>query len=306
MIVTHSALECFKSCRCKYKLRYMQCIVPRKQSDALTFGSATHEILEHYFTMLKSRVTDENRNDFDPFEYESFIDSISLLIHDIDSLNDIDKAKLRGLAIGYVNKWLKHDWEEYEVIDIEKEFNIDISQNIKFAGKIDGILKRISDGAYYILEHKTASAVDSSYVDQKAIDSQTLTYAIAIRDALGINVSGAIHDILIKQKIRIKNGESESAFRDRLVSSVTDDNFERIIIDFSPGRIEEFENELKISCEDLYGCRSYYKCTGSCIGRYGACEYLPLCTGSDVQTLAELYEEKRAHCEISESTLTEE
>ena len=70
--------------------------------------------------------------------------------------------------------------------------------------------------------------------------------------------------------------------------------------------LSEFKDELYESCKDLASCNSFYKCTGSCIGRYGACEYLPLCSGSDLQTLAEMYEEKRAHSELSETTVTED
>ena len=305
MIITHSSLECFKACRRKYKLRYIQCLVPKQTSDALAFGSAMHEVLEQYFIMLRARSEGEDSK-YSPEEEEPFEAFLTSVVNDISEISDTDRAKLLGLTIGYIHSWLSTDWDDYEVIDVEKEFTYSITPYIKFSGKIDGILKRKSDGKYFILEHKTASNVDSSYVDQKKIDAQTMTYALAVQDMLDVEVSGAIHDILIKQKIRLKSGETEAQFKERLISCVTQDNFLRIPIEFTQDELSEFKDELYESCKDLASCNSFYKCTGSCIGRYGACEYLPLCSGSDLQTLAEMYEEKRAHSELSETTVTED
>jgi hypothetical protein len=184
-----------------------------------------------------------------------------------------------------------------------------------FAGSIGagmGSVFNPSGRKYYILEHKTASTVDENYIAQKDIDSQTMSYAISIENELGIKISGVIHDLITKQKIRLKKGESEDDFCQRLINDVTEENFTRVMIEFEEGQLDEFKQELIQACDDLNQCHHFYKCTGSCIGRYGACEYLPLCRKGGLQklggifgSLRELFETASAHEEISEETLSD-
>lgn len=302
MIITHSSLECFKSCRQKYKLRYIDGIVPKEKSEALEFGSATHLLLEQYFNGLKA----VQMFDSDKYEKTLLKDELGRLVNSVN-LSKVEKAKLLGLILGYIDTWYEGDFEnkEFEVVDVEKEFNKKSeAKNFCFAGKIDAIVKSNSDGRYFIVEHKTSSLVDDAYIAQKDIDSQTLTYAACIEDLFGINVSGVIHDILTKQKIRQKKGESEEEFCARLISDVTPDNFRRFVVEINRDKLNGFKEELEQSCNDLLNCACFYKCTGSCIGRYGTCDYLDLCrAGGLVEAIKEKYETRRPFEEISERTI---
>lgn len=305
MIITHSSLECFKQCRQKYFHRYMAGIYPVQKSNALEFGSQMHLILQHLFECIEAQQI-KGDSEYEP--KESVIDRLCQMI-DIAEMEATDRAKLKGLIIGYVNKYYDSDCLEYEVVDVEHEFSFRMTnyQNPytpTFVGKVDGIVKRKSDGKYFILEHKTAAVVDDDYIAQKQIDSQTMTYACFIRETMGIKVSGAIHDIITKQKIRLKKGETEEQFCQRLIDDVTDDNFNRIIVEFDESEMIGFVSELDNAIEDVVFCDKYYKCTGQCIGRYGACEYLPLCRNKcDLSGLEELYEVRKPHEEISHETL---
>lgn len=302
MIITYSSLECFKQCRQKYFHRYMAGICPVIKSNALEFGSQMHLILQHLFESIEAQQLNGGA-EYEP--KESVIDRLCQMV-DIADMETIDRAKLKGLIIGYVNKWYESDCKEYEIIDVEREFSYEIDRfyHHRFVGKVDGIVKRKSDGKYFILEHKTAAIVDEDYVAQKQIDSQTMTYACFIQETMGIKLSGAIHDILTKQKIRLKKSETEEEFCQRLIDDVTDDNFTRIVIEFDEQELAGFVIELEGAINDLCHCDSYYKCTGQCIGRYGACEYLPLCRNKcDLSGLEELYDVRKPHEEISNETL---
>lgn len=295
MLITYSSLQCFQSCHQKYKLRYMDCIVPKEKSNALEFGSAMHIALEQYFKHVRTS--------------QAFLDLTGVCDFRFDCnkilTNKVEASKLAGLLAGYIRKWYSDDYSNHDIIEIEKEFKVRIVGN-DFVGKIDGLLRNKETGKYYILEHKTASVVDEAYVAQKDIDSQTLNYANAIQMDMGIEVSGAIHDIITKQKIRQKKGESEEDFCRRLEEDVTDDNFERIVVEFSPGQLEESLAELQSQMQELQECRRFHKCTGACLGRFGACEYLPICrSGGLIDSIKDKYETTRAHEEISESTLSE-
>lgn len=305
MIVTHSSMECFCNCRRKYQLRYLDCIVPKVKSQALEFGSAMHAVLERYFKAIKAEQQFEGESTIDK---ESMKEDLQVRVEGQD-LNIVDTAKLLGLTLGYVNRWFETDVKEFEVVDVEREFRFDdFVDGVSLSGKVDGLVKRKDDGRYYILEHKTASVVDDSYVMQKDIDAQTMMYAICLQEILGINVSGVIHDILTKQKIRLKKGETEDDFCVRLIDDVCEDNFNRITIDFRDGTLEDFQKELEAKCEEISRCKTFYRCTGNCIGRYGACEYLTLCasraTGSTTP-IEDNYETRRAHEELSAETVDE-
>lgn len=302
MIITHSSLECFKQCRQKYFHRYMSGIYPVQKSNALEFGSQMHLILQHLFECIEDQQT-QNVTEYEP--KESVIDRLCQMV-EIADMESIDRAKLKGLIIGYVNKWYESDCQEYEVVDVEREFSCEVDRfyHHRFVGKADGIVKRKSDGKYFILEHKTAAIVDDDYIAQKQIDSQTMTYAFFLSKSMEIEISGAIHDILTKQKIRLKKGETEEDFCQRLIDDVTDDNFTRIVIEFNKQELAAFVIGLEGATNDLCNCDSYYKCTGQCIGRYGACEYLPLCRNKcDLCGLEKLYDVRKPHEEISDTTL---
>ena len=306
-VLTHTSLETFKTCRCKYKYRYIDKICPIERKAALEFGTQMHLVLQHLFEMIEAQQT------FDGTEYDSKESVTSQLCQmiDIANMEAVDRARLKGLIIGYVNKWYESDCREYEIVDVEHEFSFKMTnyQNPytpTFVGKVDGIVKRKSDGKYYILEHKTAAVVDEDYIAQKQIDSQTMTYACFIQRTMGIKVSGAIHDIITKQKIRLKKGENEEQFCQRLIDDVTDNNFNRIIVEFDESEMIGFFSELDNAIEDVVFCDKYYKCTGQCIGRFGACEYLPLCRAhGNMQGLEDVYEIRKPFEEISKETLKE-
>lgn len=104
MIITHSSLECFKSCRHKYKLRYLDGIVPKKKSDALLFGSAMHAVLEQYFKRIDAMQTFGNNNEPKDEVCESVCNTIESI-----GIEKIEAAKLKGLMLGYVSKWYDSD-----------------------------------------------------------------------------------------------------------------------------------------------------------------------------------------------------
>lgn len=303
-VLTHTSLETFKTCRCKYKYRYIDRICPIERKAALEFGSQMHLILQHLFEMIEAQQTFKG----DGYDSKESVTSQLCQMIDIANMEAVDRAKLKGLIIGYIQKWYDSDCYDYDVIDVEREFYIKSDNCIctDFSGKVDGILKRKSDGKYFILEHKTASAINDDFMMQKDIDSQTMTYAVAIQKAMDIEISGAIHDILKKQQIRLKKGETEEDFCQRLIDSVDDTNFTRIIVDFNEGELSAFKDELIGAINDVASCKNFYKCTGQCLGKFGACEYLPLCRAhGNLMDLGDMYEIRKPFEELNNEVLEE-
>lgn len=299
MIITYSSLNCFQQCHQKYKIRYLDGIVPIRKSNALEFGSAMHLALEAYWNYVKATQLFE-ADDSNPAPCDFQFDANTILTDKVDAF------KLAGLLRGYVDKYYKEDVSTWEVVAVEREFKVRVCGS-DIVGKADGLVRNRQTGKYYILEHKTSSVVDESYIEQKSIDSQTMLYAACLQDAMGITISGAIHDVLTKQKIRLKKGESENDFCQRLLEDVSDENFNRILVEFGDGELEDFKRDYYAQIDELVDCKRFYKCTGSCLGRFGACEYLPICRSKCAPEDADpnLYEKKKPFEEISDATLTD-
>jgi len=83
----------------------------------------------------------------------------------------------------------------------------------KLAGKVDGIVQ-IGE-SYYLLEHKTASNIDASYIERLWTDFQITMYAWYVKNTLGIPVIGIIYNILGKAKIQQSKGETEAEYEAR-------------------------------------------------------------------------------------------
>ena len=58
---------------------------------------------------------------------------------------------------------------------------------------MDGIVRQ--DGQYFLLEHKTASQIDASYLERLWTDFQIILYAWYLEQTLGITVSGIIYNV---------------------------------------------------------------------------------------------------------------
>ena len=125
------------------------------------------------------------------------------------------KAMMRGYMRTYGPA------EDFEVVDLEKVFNGKIfnpetgasSRSFDLAGKVDGIVK--IDGEYWLLEHKTASVIDSGYLERLWMDTQIILYSHYIEKTMGIKITGVLYNILAKARLKQSTGETEEEFQAR-------------------------------------------------------------------------------------------
>ena len=207
-ILTFSALNTFRNCPRKYKHRYLDNLRPRERADALSFGSVIHSAIELWYRS----VADANR--------------LSTVLDFIDQQfplragDDAQKAMwhlARAMFTGYASCY---PTEDFEIVEVEKLFTGEIrnpetnrpSQTFVMAGKVDGIVRR-PDGMY-LLEHKTASSIDASYLDKLWTDTQIALYSFQLRQ-LGYPIVGVIYNVLLKSRLKQKAGESEAEFESR-------------------------------------------------------------------------------------------
>jgi RecB family exonuclease len=316
-LLTYSALNTFRNCPRKYKNRYLDNLRPRERAEALSFGSVIHTAIELWYRSheAESRLRDVLTYVDDTFE-NRVVDSNQMVQWHLAT------AMIRGYAERYAT-------EEFEVVEVEKEFVGEIrnpdtgrqSQTFRIAGKVDGIV-RCHDGLY-LLEHKTASTVDASYLDKLWTDTQIALYCYYLRE-LGYPIVGVIYNVLLKSRLKQGKGETQEEYEVRHAELAaknksgkstakrqmpeTDDEFQsrltawysrpeafhREFIYLSEDRLAMLQDEVWEITQQYLDARRRGKWllnTSNCFSYQRPCEYLAYCqSGFNPNVADNLYE----------------
>ncbi len=316
-LLTYSALSTFRNCPRKYKNRYLDNLRPRERAEALSFGSVIHTAIELWYRSsdAESRLRDVLAYIDDAFE-NRVVDSNQMIQW------HLAKAMFRGYAKRYAT-------EEFEIVEVEKEFVGEIrnpdtgrqSQTFRIAGKVDGIV-RCHDGLY-LLEHKTASTVDASYLDKLWTDTQIALYCYYLRE-LGYPIVGVIYNVLLKSRLKQGKGETQEEYEVRHAELAaknksgkstakrqmpeTDDEFQarltewysrpeafhREFIYLSEDRLAMLQDEVWEITQQYLDARRRGKWllnTSNCFSYQRPCEYLAYCqSGFNPNVADNLYE----------------
>jgi RecB family exonuclease len=316
-LLTYSALNTFRNCPRKYKNRYIDNLRPRERAEALSFGSVIHAAIELWYRSpdTESRLPDVLAYIDDAFE-NRVVDSNQMVQWHLAT------AMIRGYAERYAT-------EEFEIVEVEKEFVGEIrnpdtgrqSQTFRIAGKVDGIV-RCHDGLY-LLEHKTASTVDASYLDKLWTDTQIALYCYYLRE-LGYPIVGVIYNVLLKSRLKQGKGETQEEYEVRHAELAaknksgkstakrqmpeTDDEFQarltewysrpeafhREFIYLSEDRLAMLQDEVWEITQQYLDARRRGKWllnTSNCFAYQRPCEYLAYCqSGFNPNVADNLYE----------------
>jgi RecB family exonuclease len=316
-LLTYSALNTFRNCPRKYKNRYIDNLRPRERAEALSFGSVIHAAIELWYRSpdTESRLPDVLAYIDDAFE-NRVVDSNQMVQWHLAT------AMIRGYAERYAT-------EEFEIVEVEKEFVGEIrnpdtgrqSQTFRIAGKVDGIV-RCHDGLY-LLEHKTASTVDASYLDKLWTDTQIALYCYYLRE-LGYPIVGVIYNVLLKSRLKQGKGETQEEYEVRHAELAaknksgkstakrqmpeTDDEFQarltewysrpeafhREFIYLSEDRLAMLQDEVWEITQQYLDARRRGKWllnTSNCFSYQRPCEYLAYCqSGFNPNVADNLYE----------------
>lgn len=311
-ILTHSAMMMFMSCRTKYAARYLHHLVPMNRPRALSLGSAVHAGLEVWFKSHNAQFAVDTA--------ASYAD-----------LGPEDSVKAAEMVRMYTEEY---EDDDFVVIDVERSFQVPLrhpetkrrSTMWDLAGKVDGLVEK--NGKLYILEHKTTTAMTDDYWARVDIDSQIMTYAIALSQELKRPIYGAIYDVLRKPLLKMKQGETDEEFEARKAASKTGrvqrkeaesalDFAARVRANLEP--TDFVRKTVVFNGSDLYdhwtrlwelgkdmaavergkGC--VYQNTSACLG-FSTCPYLKLCRcNGDVSKCAEDYETLEPNAELKET-----
>lgn len=130
-------------------------------------------------------------------------------------------AEQTALIEGLIRAWnrvrLPHYLEHYDVVEVEKEEFIMLSDaigetvpSIGLMARSDAIIRRKSDAKLFICNWKTVGVPDYRWYQQWETDSQLLTETLAVEERLGERLGGVIVEGLIKgRRNPVKNKETK-------------------------------------------------------------------------------------------------
>lgn len=232
LIVTTSSRSAFRRCPQKWWWSYVDGYRRRGENpDALWFGIGIHEALAEWYQpgfkrgtppaqtfaewhgeeerWISAAYADRDRGELDPAKFENALElGVSMLE-------------------GYVEEYGKdRDWD---VIAVERPFRMRVIRNgvaiAYFMSTWDGVYRWTQDGRIYLMEHKSATAVQTAYLeldDQAGIYWAFATAVLRADGTLGPNeeIAGITYNFLRKSKgdDRPQNEEGESLNKNGTVS----------------------------------------------------------------------------------------
>lgn len=202
-LITTSRMKAFNACLRLHHYRYVLGYAPVTDSVALEFGTIFHAGLEAWWLTFA-----EGRSLTALAEAQAAIVTAGKKAATFD---EVAAAKADLLMLGYHARWADR-MSEFDVIGVERSFSAPLptpanarrARGLKVAGKLDVLVRRISDGTIWIVEHKTSNAdlsPGSTYWQRLRMDTQVSVYfeGAAI---LGSPPTGCLYDVISKPQQR--------------------------------------------------------------------------------------------------------
>lgn len=235
--------------------KYMLRRVPARDAQPLSFGRALHSCLESWWL--------GNIPNFDFLELEPE-----------------DQSKIMALMSNYAPPR-----SDYEVLGVEVDFVAPIPKpsggrkfyKYELTGKIDLILRK--NNQIWICDHKTTSSEITGFGPfwrALQIDGQMGIYAM-VKDAHGF-----IYDVIRKPTIKMcgKDDNDPDKYQKRVEEWIKTDPYSVYQWREFVKNDNECINDLWATVERIRFGR-FERNPGSCVNRYGTCEYLDVCCGRD-------------------------
>ena len=255
--------------------------------------------------------------------------SISKAIVEAKSgFSNIDNATIVAAMLTGWHKNTKEFYRDYEVIEVEMEFEYRYAFGVKdyfIAGVIDALV-RDKQGRVFILENKPTSDTLERFTDRLWAARQGLLYHWALRQ-LGYQVDGVIYDVIKKPTmkrrlatpvdkrkykkpnkdgvIQIYAGQREEdetadAYYDRLLEFYGEnkgDLFAQEVMTHTPAQMEAMDDDFKGILNEYLGHvnrKEWPRSLGACHAWNRTCEFQPYCgAGNNEVILQTLFKERK-------------
>lgn len=248
MRASNSKIQCFKSCRRKYWLRYVEGLEYKKTIEVLERGKSYHAKIEELYKEGFFTPDDNIKTNAMAMAYQKYI---------------YPQFPVQSVEEWFTNPFIDHCGFEHELI-----------------GRVDG---KTPDGQ--IVEHKTTSGkIDESYYFNLQFDEQVLMYMVA--GGTNEMYYTVCQTPTIRQKKDESEEEFQQRCVD-WYDDDTDSKIRVVKITRSEKEIEEFKIYLSRilsamdCCDEAKNVYAYYRNPGNCMRFNRMCEYAPICLNYD-------------------------
>lgn len=290
LTLSHTAIQEYLNCRRMYMLSYVKNIRRRTASVALITGRAIHAWREAYAQGLSPEACDNAAA-------KEFNEVDKALLSKDDQVK-IDTEKHRAIAIvaAYREAWDKHDKVQYQKFITETRGEEPLIERVNYKGYLD-CLAQDAAGDWWVLDTKTASkgTVNAAYFERLSFDWQLMGYLWLARKKLGVHPRGIIYDVIIKTQHYRRKTETHAQFVNRLKKLYIDEwktqgLFERHEIEVPIKNVDRWFKQVSViaaEMRDMHESKTkmWPMNTGQCLGKYGACKFLPICASGKVDKL---------------------
>ncbi len=203
MIYSHSRLSTFEQCPFKFKLRYIDEIVPEiEQTIESHLGKSVHETLEWLYKKVikekKVATITELIDQYTEAWSNSFTPEIKIVRRNLTAKDYFSK----GVKF-LIDYYIKHKPFEDGTIELEKRIlvKLDKEEKYKIQGFVDRIVKNPRTGEYEIHDYKTANTLPTK--EKIDCDRQLALYSIGIKETFNTtkNVNLVWHYLAHNTKI---------------------------------------------------------------------------------------------------------
>ncbi len=166
----------YSSCPRKFYYEHVQNLRPSYGSTALRYGLTWHTILEEYYSVVKEK------------GWSARAEAITAGILAGKKAWESESAKFNFYSdyrtlenclsafMSYIDNY-KDDIDFMKILDVETKFEIPLSDDIQFVGKIDGTVEL--NGAVWLVEHKTTGMPIDKQLKTLLRDPQIIGYFFA-------------------------------------------------------------------------------------------------------------------------------
>ncbi|MCP4527490.1 MAG: PD-(D/E)XK nuclease family protein [Aestuariibacter sp.] len=284
MIITQSSCGTLRDCPKMYRLKYIEGWKAKETYESLLFGTLWHKIKE----MEALHRPPSAIAAFVASNADNETTAIKLTVMHKEHRKRRVCALPQGVELRF----------EYPL------YNPDSGRPAKQAivsGVIDGLL--YENGEWWIVEYKTASQINGSYITRISLDFQVHLYKLCASRLYGINIVGVIYDVIKKPTIRQKQKETLLEYEQRLHEWYADNSAEAFYA--QPVLLQDRDVERQVWMyyqELLWRSRNDYwpRNTNQCMNHYGRqCQFFGYCDSGDKEhVLRQDFEQREIHPEL--------
>ena len=163
--ISYTQVSMFNQCPHRWKLNYVDKIAVRETSIHLIFGTAMHEVLQNYFTiMYEHSVKLADEFDSETYLYNRLVETFKKEKESCEVFNVTQEEMVEFYQDGLtILDWFKKHRGEYfakrgyKLIGCEIPVDLDISNNVKWIGYLDLVIHDTIHDVIKIYDIKTST-----------------------------------------------------------------------------------------------------------------------------------------------------